>query len=139
MDVTLRGIGILELQPGCQAYTLSTSLIAAENIATNFTNYIPTLNINLDKCCIETQELLGSIQMKPLHINNINLDELRHANHKLKHFEKILDDEIHQPLLGPYNSIFDILFGIGTVAAIIILSCSCCARYCCDPILHQTF
>jgi hypothetical protein len=48
MDVTLRGIGILELQPGCQAYTLSTSLIAAENITTNFTNYIPTLNINLD-------------------------------------------------------------------------------------------
>jgi hypothetical protein len=58
IDVTLKGVGIFELQPTCRSYTMSTTLTASSNITRNFTNYIPKININHDNCCIEKENLL---------------------------------------------------------------------------------
>jgi hypothetical protein len=126
IDVTLKGVGIFELQPTCRCYTMSTTLTASSNITRNFTNYIPKININHDNCCIEKENLLESTQMRPLQFDNSDLDALRHAKHKLQQFDEILAKEVNNPFLAEHHSIFGLLIEILTVSIIIMIICCCC-------------
>src|SRR5699024_9065636 len=85
-EINLHGVGILEMQPKCRCYTMSTSLVAAYNITRNHTNYVPPIDINLDDCCLEEQKILKVSKMDPIRIDDANLDELRHAKHRLEQF-----------------------------------------------------
>lgn len=132
MDITLQGTGILELRTSCKAYTMTTSLTASSNASLIFINYVPSINITLDDCCIENQQLLQASPMSPIHIDNANLDDLRHAKHKLDQFDEILRKEINKPLLVEQYTTFGLIIGVITVALIIFVFCYCCSRYCCN-------
>lgn len=132
MDITLRGTGLLELRALCKCYTMTTSLAASSNISSQYANFIPDIDITLDNCCIGNQRLLNASLMAPIRIDNINLDELRHAKHKLDQFDDILRREINQPFLTEHYTAFGSFIGIITLMFFSIILLCCCSRYCCD-------
>ncbi|KAL1516260.1 hypothetical protein ABEB36_000179 [Hypothenemus hampei] len=108
-DFIFNKTGILKLQPKCKCFTMSTILQATSNMMSNFTHYIPNININIDDCCIKEKQDIHEIQMEPLRLNNINLDELRHVKHKLEMFEETLQHEINEPFFSGHHTWINLL------------------------------
>lgn len=131
-EATLNGTGILRLDPHCRCYTLSALLISTNNITANYTNYIPNLDITTDDCCVKEIEKLGNMELEPIQLTNVNLDELRHAKHKLQQFEETLQTEINKPFLGEHHTLFNIILSVLVIMIILLILCCCCCRYCCD-------
>ncbi|KAH1028867.1 hypothetical protein HUJ05_002189 [Dendroctonus ponderosae] len=92
-----KGNGIFTLRSKCKCYTLSTILIATSNQIANFTNDVPTVDITVDECCLEQQELLMTEEMEPIKLSDVNFNDLNHANSKLKQFNEELDRRMNQP------------------------------------------
>ncbi|KAL1494860.1 hypothetical protein ABEB36_010378 [Hypothenemus hampei] len=111
---------------------MSTILQATSNIMSNFTHYIPNININIDECCIKEKQDIHEIQMEPLRLNNINLDELRHAKHKLEMFEETLQHEINEPFFSGHHTWINLLISSIIIGIGIIVLCCCCSKYCCN-------
>lgn len=131
LDVQFHGTGILQLRSRCKCYTTSTLLIATSNQTTNYTNYIPQLDIIGDDCCIrEQQYLLQTEEMKPLQLHDLNLDDLRHAQHKLRQYDEILQQNLNKPFIVQHSKWYNVLFGIITLFIVFILFWYCCGKYC---------
>lgn len=114
------------MKPKCKCYTYSTVLFAPSNRSTSFkNNYIPSVNINADDCCIKNQEFLRNeeTQMEPVELTNLNLDELRHSQHKLEQLEEVLQNDINKPFALRHSSWFTTVLAI---LAIMFLLCCCC-------------
>ncbi|XP_063920701.1 uncharacterized protein LOC135135549 [Zophobas morio] len=132
IDINFQGTGIFTLRPKCKCYTMSTSLIASYNVTKNFTNFIPSVDISSDDCCIKEQQILKAVEMKPLELNNLNLDELRHSKHQLDKFEEELRAEINKPFPWGHRTFWGSLIGVITVITVLLIFCCCCCRYCFD-------
>ena len=125
-DVELFNTGILKLMSKCKCYTYSTILFTTSNETEIFhNNYIPTVNINSDDCCIRHQEFLKSeeTQMDPVVLTKMNLDDLRHSQHKLEQFDEILQQNINKPFVVRHFSWFTCLTAL---ISICIFLCCCC-------------
>lgn len=132
-DFQMQGTGILTLDIGCKCYTASTLLTATSNSSANYTTYVPSVNINTDDCCIQRQQSVAVDTMQPIQLHNVNLDDLKHVQHKLDQYNQLLQASIDQPLLGfhhPWSN-----YMVGTVffiaMLVLILWCCCCPR--CNP------
>ena len=99
VDFLLHGTGIFKLEAKCKCYTLSTLLVTTNNMSANYSNYIPSVDITKDDCCLQEQKFLQADKMNTIKLNNLNLNELRHAHHKLKQFDEQLQQSINQPFM----------------------------------------
>ncbi|KAL1489071.1 hypothetical protein ABEB36_014016 [Hypothenemus hampei] len=130
IDVTLEKTGIIDLMPRCKCYTISSILISTTNQTSNFTHFVRDLNINVDDCCVKEREKIKTATMEKLNLNNINLDELRNAKHKLEMFEETLQHKINKPFFGEHHGIFNLIISIAVEFIIAIAICCCCSKYC---------
>ncbi|KAG5874594.1 hypothetical protein JTB14_035607 [Gonioctena quinquepunctata] len=71
IDVDLKGI--FSLKPNCKCYTFSTLLVATSKQSSNYSKFIPEININQEYCCIRKSDFLRSEEMESLKLNNLNL------------------------------------------------------------------
>src|SRR5699024_7010469 len=118
------------MQPKCRCYTMSTSLVAAYNITRNHTNYVPPIDIDLDDCCLEEQKILKVSKMDPIRIDDANLDELRHAKHRLEQFGEALDLEMNDSFVRRHSGFLGSFIAIIFVFTVIVLICCCLSKYC---------
>ena len=121
-DTELSGTGILTLQANCKCYTTSTLLVATSNHSSNFSNFMPLSSILPEDCCIqEDYEKLNS-QMKPIILNNLNLDEISHVQFKLKQMDDTINRHMNQPSITSHIS------WMAIIVLTILLACLLC--YC---------
>lgn len=126
-DFTLQGNGILKLRPKCKCYTLSTLLVATSDIIANFTHFIPSIDIINDDCCQREREFLQSEEMNTLKLSDLNLNDLRHTQHKLEQFEEELQYNMNQPYLVQKSKWYNVLLGIiATLMTILLFCCGLC-------------
>lgn len=110
--VILHRLGILQLRPTCKAYTAIITLEADSSLdSSNFTNEIPLTDIVHDDCCIRLRKnlSLSNVHLDPLQLNNLNLNELRYAQHKLSQFDEQLQQELKKPYIIQHTSWISVL------------------------------
>lgn len=91
------GTGIFHMNARCKCYTLSTVLTSTSNKSTHHIGYLPMSTVLNHECCIKHHQFLQhGIEMEPIQLQNLNLDDLRHSHYKLQQFEKILDEKLRQ-------------------------------------------
>lgn len=108
-EETLRKIGILQLDAECKAFSETTILESEYTTATtNITNKIPAIEITKDNCCVKLREniTLETIQLQPLKLKNLNLDELQYAQKKLNEIDDTLQQQLNQPFIIKYSNWF---------------------------------
>lgn len=127
---TLQCNGILKLRPKCKCYTLSTLLIATSDVSANFTHFIPPIDIVNDDCCQREREFLQSEEMNAIQLNDLNLNDLRHTQHKLHQFEEELQRNMNQSYIIRKSSWSNVLFGIVATMTTLLLLCFACCRCC---------
>lgn len=120
----LNKIGILKLDPYCKAYTDHTILEAEYVIQTfNITNKIPSTDITLDDCCQKLKENItfNNAKLSPITLSNVDLNELKYAQHKLNQFDEILQQQLKQPYIIQHSNWFiTVLSSIGGIVLIFI-------------------
>lgn len=124
-DTELAGIGIFTMSNKCKCYTYTTLLISTSNQTTNYTNYIPNVDLTDDECCIEKQEYLEQQTMEKVKLSNINLNELQAAHHKLQQFDDLLEDNLKQPIYSSHFKWYNLALGIITTLVLALCCCRC--------------
>lgn len=124
-EYVLQGLGIVQLDQDCKAYSDSIMLETETFIGSkNLTHKIPTLAITQDDCCVRLKENITNenIKLHPIKLNNLNLDELKFAQHKLSEIDEELQNQLNQPFVIKHANWFSTLISmIGTGIALIIL------------------
>lgn len=139
-DTELQGTGIFTLEPNCKCYTLSTLLVTSTNLTSNYTNYIPSVDITSDECCIQQQEYLKNDKMEAIKLQDLSLDELRHVQFKLQQHDKILQKTLEKPFIVVHTMWYNL--GLAVAASIILIYCCCCKCFKCrffKDWFHRTF
>lgn len=79
----------------------------------------------IDVCCIRRRDYLmnNELEMEPLVLNNLKLDDLRHAEHKLQRFDEMLQNNMNRPYYTRHYSWFTLIL---TLLGILIILCYCC-------------
>lgn len=126
----LEGNKLITLQSRCNAYTGIYQLFAKEERSSNYTeeNFIPQIPFD----CCEQQNPGQEIHLKPLKINQFNLDDLNVAAHKLGELEEELDNLHQEPFASWYlnaSTIWTLTIFIMLVIAFICCKCGCCRRF----------
>lgn len=103
---------------------------STSNQTSNFTNYIPPVDITADNCCMEEQEFLNNEEMEPIKLTNLNLNELNQAQSKLQQFDEELQRRINQPFFSSHSKWYNVLLGIIATMCLMLLFCWCCCRKC---------
>lgn len=131
IDLNIVGTGILNLPFDCTAYCKGTKLIPKDKFV-NFTIPLKTLNLDLrnDSCCnIDKFEKVAS-NVVPIHLQNINLDEINKNTNSM--FNALLDNtdkvikEPHIVTYGPHYSTITILLFVSLIIFIIYKVHSLC-------------
>lgn len=100
-SILLDKTGILSLNETCKAhsnrYTLQPQV---ELFNKTFSTTFPAIDITTDDCCIRhnvNQSFLSSTSLQPIKITNIDLSELKYAQHRLTQFDEQLQAQLNQP------------------------------------------
>lgn len=95
----LQKVGIITLDTGCKAY-IDYTVLEVENIVGihNITSKIPSTDITNDECCQQLKEniTIKGVKLQPMTVTNIDLSELKYAQHKLSQFDEILQQQLQQ-------------------------------------------
>ncbi|KAJ3653380.1 hypothetical protein Zmor_012634 [Zophobas morio] len=126
-----RGVGIFTMDSKCKCFTPMTALTSSSNYSSNYTNFIPKININEDNCCVEKMKYLQNQKMIPLSINSLNLDELRHAKHKLQKFEEALQRNMENPFIVTHSEWYNVVIGVLLLLALIPILYYIIRKCCC--------
>ncbi|KAL3279575.1 hypothetical protein HHI36_017082 [Cryptolaemus montrouzieri] len=89
-------LGILELQPNCKAFTSNVILEIETYIGTDeLSNVLPLTNINQEDCCkhLKKNISLNGIKLEPIKLANLDLKELKYAQHKLSNSSIAIKDK----------------------------------------------
>ncbi|KAL3271839.1 hypothetical protein HHI36_022309 [Cryptolaemus montrouzieri] len=102
-------LGILELQPNCKAFTSNVILEIETYIGTDeLSNVLPSTNINQEDCCkyLKKNISLNGIKLEPIKLANLDLKELKYAQHKLNEFDEQLQAQLNKPFIIKRSSWF---------------------------------
>lgn len=128
-DIELEGTGIFNMSNRCKCYTGSTILVSSSNESSEHIGYLPVATVLEDECCIKyRQRLQENIQMEPIKLQNLNLDDLRHSQYKLEQVEEIIDERLRVPFSFYHISWFATTVGVLLIAILIIICCYCCCN-----------
>ncbi|XP_045461683.1 uncharacterized protein LOC123671733 [Harmonia axyridis] len=103
----IKQMGTLELNQNCKAFTNQVNLETNSILmSTNSSFEIPSTNIVDDDCCEKLKEniTLNSIHLEPLKFTQINLHELKYAQHKLSEFDEQLQQQLNKPFVIQHSS-----------------------------------
>ncbi|KAL3285434.1 hypothetical protein HHI36_023907 [Cryptolaemus montrouzieri] len=118
-------LGILELQPNCKAFTSNVILEIETYIGTDeLSNVLPLTNINQEDCCkhLKKNISLNGIKLEPIELANLDLKELKYAQHKLNEFDEQLQAQLNKPFIIKRSSWFiSILYIILSIIILIII------------------
>jgi hypothetical protein len=92
--------GIIKLSSNCKGFTGTTSLIPRrKNIQSTIYHSIPEVSITEDDCCIyeKLNDTNRILPLLPIHISNLNLEDLKLANHKLNQFNEEINNILNKP------------------------------------------
>lgn len=90
VDATLLKTGIISLSTGCKAFTSTTILTTFDRtFKSEFISVLPEFDIITDDCCNKVKPNESHVHLIPLRSNNLNLEELKVASHKLDHISKL--------------------------------------------------
>lgn len=126
----LEGNSLVRMSSKCTAYIGTTQIYAEEEKSSNITDADIIPQVPFD--CCEQLPRNEPIVLKPIKIQNINLDELNTAAHKLEEQEEILNRLGKESFVKRYLGTFTIL----TIVAISILAILWC---CCKCGLYRRF
>lgn len=121
---------ILSMQPACTAYIGSTQIYAQEEKSSNYSEHDVIPQVPFD-CCEDVAKNM-KVALSPIKLNNINLDELDTASHKLSEQEDLLNQLNNESFAGKHLGTFTII-----TIAIILLTLSYCI--CCKCGLFRKF
>lgn len=107
---------IVKLQPDCSAFVGITKIQTEPQKTSNISDNSHPVLIPYD-CCENIPEKVTIPNLKPLKLDNINMEDLNVANHKLEQYSRDLDQLINQPFVTRNIS----WFTYGTIAVIICL------------------
>lgn len=96
--ITINENSILKLQPKCNAFVGITKLQAENRNILNVTDNSHPVLIPYD-CCSNVPEKIQLPKLKPLQFDNLNIDNLDVANHKLEQYSRDLDKLINEPFV----------------------------------------
>lgn len=93
IDVQISRTGIITLKSSCKAYTRSTVLTTIDQTYhSDFISILPTIDIIADDCCIKNNERnLSQFHLTPLKSNDLNIEELKLASHKLNKINEMAE------------------------------------------------
>lgn len=94
-EFLLKDTGIISLDKGCKGYANLIQITATNNLITNFTAPSIDFDITEDDCCNKDKinKTHNNFMLNPLHLGNIQLDDLNLASVKLNTIEKEIDKE----------------------------------------------
>ncbi|XP_030752906.1 uncharacterized protein LOC115890598 isoform X2 [Sitophilus oryzae] len=100
-DIEIKSSGLLSIEPFCKGYTQTITLQAFSVTTRNVSYYTPDYNIVLDDCCLKKEIKLNitPLDLEPVKITNLKLDELNFANHKLNQLDDLLDIQLKKPFI----------------------------------------
>ncbi|KAK9703828.1 Baculovirus F protein [Popillia japonica] len=111
-------IRIFQLTRQCKAFTKYVTLEAVSILSTsNLTNEIPDTQIEEDDCCINLKENL-TLNSEPIKFTNLDLQELKFAQSKLKEFDEQLQNHLNKPFIIKRSSWYTTAL---TIIALLIL------------------
>lgn len=107
-SITINRIGILELKDNCKAFT-NTIILEAQTILKNssFKDYVPEINLDEDDCCKKNKHnksVLASMQLNPIKISHMDLNELKYAQNRLTQFDDQLQQQLNKPFFIQYET-----------------------------------
>lgn len=118
-ETLIHNIGIFQLAADCKAYTAHTTIEAHTSLGThNLTYAIPATNILEDDCCVKLKENLSisQIHLEPIRFVNLDLQELKFAQHKLQQFDEQLQQQLNKPFIVRkshwFTTILSVLTGV---------------------------
>lgn len=118
---------IITMTPKCTAYIGTTQIYAEEEKSSNHTDSDIIPQIPYD--CCEQLPKEKPLELKPIKLQNLNLDELDTAAHKLSEQEEILNRLGQESYIRRHLGTFAI-FTISIIAIIVALWCCCkCGLY----------
>ncbi|KAK0070770.1 hypothetical protein PV326_002097, partial [Microctonus aethiopoides] len=96
-DIEINNIGILQLNQNCKLYSDAVILESSNKIYQNVSKENVPLHID-DDCCNEEKmnTELSSIELKPVNIVNVKIEDLKIASHALKRLEKTIKEESNE-------------------------------------------
>lgn len=108
LTTILNRIGILELKENCKAFT-NTIILEAQTILKNqtFRDYVPEINIQEDDCCKKhryNRTILANMQLSPIKLSHLDLNDLKYAQHRLTQFDEQLQQQLNKPFFIRYES-----------------------------------
>lgn len=100
-DVVLHQTGVLALDPRCKGYTETYSLEPVDHGNQNRTFYVPQITIVDDDCCSRLPNFSKDHTdlLKPIHLTNIDLNDLKYATKKFEEFDEVLTKQINEPFI----------------------------------------
>lgn len=106
-EEVITNMGILYLDSGCKAYSDYAILETSMDLNTvNISSKIPTTDITDDDCCRELKNNLTfkNIQLQPITLTNLDLKELKYAQHKLSQLDEVLQEQLNKPFVVKHSS-----------------------------------
>lgn len=127
-EIILHHSGTLKLSENCKGYTDTYLLETSDKKSKNVSHFVPVLNILLDDCCLTNLNLKEEdpIQLKPVHLTNVDLTELKYADNKLHEFDEILTNQMKKPFLSSHLSWYSIMFSVIGALIFLIVLLNCC-------------
>ncbi|XP_052747818.1 uncharacterized protein LOC113512658 [Galleria mellonella] len=86
----ISGAGIISLENGCKMYTAFVTLLAEENLSTNISH--PIVTVDLEQICIPENLNIREPELLPIKLNNIALDSLNTIKEQINQHSKLLKD-----------------------------------------------
>lgn len=98
---------IMTLQPRCSAFIGTTKVQASlAKVSKWHYNYTNIVNIPLNCCQSFPNNGHPYLNLKPIKIGELNLDDLEIAKHKLDQYSKEIDDLMNEPFIQKYTPWF---------------------------------
>jgi hypothetical protein len=111
-------------------------LVSTSNQTANYTNFIPFVDITTDDCCLIQQDYLLNEEMEPIKLSNLNLNDLNHAEKKLKQFDEELEKNLNQTFMSYGTKWYNTLVGIIAIIITCLLTLWCCCKKCRWPLFQ---
>lgn len=120
---------LFQLQPGCNGFIGSTRVHAKYRVEVFQNITYKNLPIQIPfECCEHLPKKSHMPDIKPLHLNKINVEDLNIAQHKLDQYSEELDKIMNEPLITKHVSWFTITTIVIIVALITIYILTKCRR-----------
>lgn len=120
----LEGSGILKLEKGCKVYTTFVTLVASDEVTTNTSH--PIVTVDIEDYCTSKIMLETPQEIIPLKLNNIRLDTLKALKEELNQYTEKLNKNKPTFFEAQKNKFSTVSYALGASLLAYILYKTCC-------------